>query len=56
VGCCAMAPVAVVGEEVYGNMMPTTVDGIMLAVELAEKRDREQEEQGPENREEAAQE
>lgn len=42
VGCCAMAPVAVVGEEVYGNMMPTTVDGIMLAVELAEKREREQ--------------
>ncbi len=45
VGCCAMAPVAVVGEEVYGNMTPTTVDGIMLAVELAEKREREQEKQ-----------
>ncbi len=45
VGCCAMAPVAVVGEEVYGNMTPTTVDGIMLAVELAEKRERKQEEQ-----------
>ena len=24
VGCCAMAPVAVVGDEVYGNMTPTT--------------------------------
>ena len=47
VGCCAMAPVAVVGEEVHGNMMPTSVDGIMLAVELAEKRERKQEEQGP---------
>jgi NADH-quinone oxidoreductase subunit E len=55
VGCCAMAPVAVVGEEVHGNMMPTSVDGIMLAVELAEKRERKQEEQGPENQEEAAQ-
>ncbi len=55
VGCCAMAPVAVVGEEVHGNMIPVTVDGIMLAVELAEKRGREQEEQGPENQEEAAQ-
>lgn len=55
VGCCAMAPVAVVGEEVRGNMMPTTVDGIMLAVELAEKRGRGKEEQGPENQEEAAQ-
>ncbi len=40
VGCCAMAPVAVVGEEVYGNMMPTTVDGILLAVELAEGKER----------------
>ncbi len=55
VGCCAMAPVAVVGEEVHGNMMPTSVGGIMLAVELAEKRERKQEEQGPENQEEAAQ-
>jgi NADH-quinone oxidoreductase subunit E len=55
VGCCAMAPVAVVGEEVHGNMMPTNVDGIMLAVELAEKRGREQEEEGSENQEEAAQ-
>ena len=45
VGCCAMAPVAVVGEEVYGNMMPTTGDGIMLSVELEEKREREQEDE-----------
>jgi NADH-quinone oxidoreductase subunit E len=55
VGCCAMAPVAIVGEDVHGNMMPTNVDGVMLAVELAEKREREQEEQGPEKQEEAAQ-
>jgi NADH-quinone oxidoreductase subunit E len=40
VGCCAMAPVSVVGEEVHGNMMPTTVDGILLAVELAEGKER----------------
>jgi NADH-quinone oxidoreductase subunit E len=44
VGCCAMAPVAVVGEEVHGNMMPTTVDGIMLAVDLAEKKGKAQRE------------
>ena len=50
VGCCAMAPVAVVGDEVYGNMTPTT--GIMLAVELAEKREREQEAQNAEDQEE----
>ena len=40
VGCCAMAPVSVVGEQVHGNMMPTTVDGILLAVELAEGKER----------------
>ncbi len=43
VGCCAMAPVVLVGEEVHGNMMPTSVDGILLAVEMAEKREREEE-------------
>jgi len=40
VGCCAMAPVAVVREEVHGRMMPTTVEGILLAVEMAEKQER----------------
>ncbi len=48
VGCCAMAPVAVVGEEVHGNMMPTAVDGIMLSIELAEKEARRQEKEEPE--------
>lgn len=51
VGCCAMAPVAVVGEEVYGNMMPTTVDGILLAVELAKGKERSQ---GSKNKEDQA--
>ncbi|MEW6443504.1 MAG: NAD(P)H-dependent oxidoreductase subunit E [bacterium] len=35
VGCCAMAPVALVGEEVHGSMMPTRVDGILLAIRLS---------------------
>jgi len=39
VGCCAMAPVTLVGEEVHGNMMPTRVDGIMLAVKMEEERE-----------------
>ncbi|MFH2006865.1 MAG: NAD(P)H-dependent oxidoreductase subunit E [bacterium] len=30
VGCCSMAPVTVVGEEVHGEMSPTKVDGILL--------------------------
>jgi NADH-quinone oxidoreductase subunit E len=34
VGCCALAPVAVVGEKVHGHMAPTKVDGILLAFQL----------------------
>jgi NADH-quinone oxidoreductase subunit E len=36
VGCCAIAPVSVVGEEVHGSMMPTKVNGILLAAEREE--------------------
>lgn len=32
VGCCTMAPVVVVGDEVEGKVTPTRVDGIMLAL------------------------
>ena len=34
VGCCALAPVVVIGEEVQGKMSPTKVDGILLKYEL----------------------
>ena len=34
VGCCAMAPVAVVGEKIHGHMAPTKVDGVLLAFQL----------------------
>jgi NADH-quinone oxidoreductase subunit E len=30
VGCCALAPVNVIDNEVYGKVTPTTVDGILL--------------------------
>jgi NADH-quinone oxidoreductase subunit E len=33
VGCCALAPVAVIDEKVVGGMSPTKVDGILLAHE-----------------------
>lgn len=33
VGCCTMAPVVVVDEEVEGSVTPTRVDGIMLTFE-----------------------
>ncbi len=34
VGCCAMAPVTVVDEEVEAQVSPTRVDGILLAYQL----------------------
>jgi len=30
VGCCCMAPVTVIGNEFYGNMMTSKVDGLLL--------------------------
>lgn len=33
VGCCTMAPVVIVDEEVEGKVTPTRVDGIMLALQ-----------------------
>ena len=42
VGCCALAPVAVVEDDVMGNMAPSKVEGIILGFEIAkEKEDRE---------------
>lgn len=38
VGCCTMAPVVVVDEEVEGKVTPTRVDGIMLALQDEEKK------------------
>jgi len=45
VGCCAIAPVSLVGEEVHGSMMPTRVDGILLAVQREEERRKKEEEE-----------
>ncbi len=38
VGCCAMAPVMLVGDKVEGHAMPSRVDGVLLAHELEQKR------------------
>ena len=37
VGCCTLAPVALIGDEVIGEMSPTKVDGLLLQHELAKK-------------------
>jgi len=37
VGCCALAPVTVVGETVHGGMAPSKVEGLILRIELEKK-------------------
>ncbi len=49
VGCCTMAPVVVVDDQVEGKVTPTRVDGIMLA--LNEQNDKDNKEQKPEQEE-----
>lgn len=39
VGCCTMAPVVVVDDEVEGKVTPTRVDGIMLALQDVDSKD-----------------
>lgn len=34
VGCCALAPVAIVDETAYGHMAPSKVEGILLGFEI----------------------
>jgi NADH-quinone oxidoreductase subunit E len=42
VGCCALAPVAIVGETVHGHMQPSKVEGLLLQIQIArEKAQRE---------------
>ena len=44
VGCCALAPVAVLGETVHGHMQPSKVEGLVLRTRL-EKEMQEREKQ-----------
>jgi len=42
VGCCALAPVAVVSEAVQGHMAPSKVEGLILGFQIEkEKKERE---------------
>jgi len=38
VGCCALAPVALVGETLYGKMQPSKVEGIVLRVRIEKEK------------------
>jgi NADH-quinone oxidoreductase subunit E len=47
VGCCALAPVAVVDEVVHGNVAPSKVEGLILGFQIEkEKKEREKQENG----------
>ncbi len=49
VGCCALAPVAIVDDEVHAYVAPSKIEGIFLGFELEkEKQQREEEKQNKE--------
>jgi len=39
VGCCTLAPVALIGDEVIGDMSPTKVDGLLLQHKLKKEQE-----------------
>jgi NADH-quinone oxidoreductase subunit E len=48
VGCCALAPVALVGETVHGKMMTSKVEGLILRIQIEkEKAERAQKRNDP---------
>jgi NADH-quinone oxidoreductase subunit E len=38
VGCCALAPVAIVDETVHGHMAPSKVEGLLLGFQIEQER------------------
>lgn len=48
VGCCALAPVVVLGETVHGHMQPSKVEGLVLRTRIEkEKQEREKQKNEP---------
>lgn len=48
VGCCALAPVAVVDDTVHGHVAPSKVEGLILGFQIEKEReDRERKKHGP---------
>jgi len=39
VGCCALAPVALVDETVYGHVAPSKVEGLVLGFQIEKERE-----------------
>ena len=49
VGCCALAPVAVIDETVHGHMAPSKVEGLLMRIEIEkemEEREKKKDESG----------
>ncbi|MFH1091857.1 MAG: NAD(P)H-dependent oxidoreductase subunit E [Pseudomonadota bacterium] len=46
VGCCALAPVAVIGESVQAHMAPSKVEGLLLGFEIEKEKERKKNESG----------
>ena len=38
VGCCALAPVVLVGDAVHGHMMPSKVEGLFVRIQVEKER------------------
>jgi NADH-quinone oxidoreductase subunit E len=38
VGCCALAPVTLIGDEVHGNMAPSKVEGLILGYQIEKEK------------------
>ncbi len=39
VGCCALAPVGIVGDKVHGHMVPSKVEGLLLGIRMAKEKE-----------------
>lgn len=46
VGCCALAPVAVVDESVEGHMQPSKVEGLFVQFQIEREREQREKEEG----------
>jgi NADH-quinone oxidoreductase subunit E len=49
VGCCALAPVAIVDETTHGHMAPSKVEGLLLGFQIMKDQARREEQTGDEN-------
>jgi NADH-quinone oxidoreductase subunit E len=49
VGCCALAPVAIVDETVYGKVAPSKVEGLILGFQIEKEKEERRKQQHESN-------